>query len=265
MGFVKPELLLERLEAIAVSLDQSGHALGLVGVGSVGLELSRLDAYSDLDFFAIVEAGYKARYIADLKWLEVAPVAFVFQNTVDGFKLLYQDGVFCEFAVFELAELSQIPFAAGRIIWKRPEVSETIAIPAPSKPHSAKSQEWQLGEALTNLFIGLKRFYRGEKLSAQRFVQHFAVDRVLELAQTLEAPQAPFADPFSLERRFEARFPHAAGHLAQFVQGYERTPESALAILEYLEAHFPINPAIAKEIRTLVQQEGGVKSEPNQL
>jgi hypothetical protein len=42
---------------------------------------------------------------------------------------------------------------------------------------------------LTNLYVGLGRFHRGEKLSALRFIQHHAVDRFLELTEQVEAAQ----------------------------------------------------------------------------
>jgi hypothetical protein len=35
------------------------------------------------------------------------------------------------------------------------------------------------------------------------------------------------------------------------MQGYERSPQSAQAILDFLENHFPVNPAIAQAIRAL--------------
>ncbi len=105
----QPERLLARLEAIGQSLAGSGRGLALIGLGSVGLELERLDAYSDLDFFAIVEPGSKSEYLADLGWLAApAPIVYAFRNTVDGYKYLYQDGIFCEMAVFEPDELAAI-------------------------------------------------------------------------------------------------------------------------------------------------------------
>jgi lincosamide nucleotidyltransferase B/F len=245
--------LLDRLDAIARSLENSRHALALIGLGSIGKETARLDQYSDLDFFAIVEDGHKARYINDLSWLsDIAPVAYRFQNTVDGHKLLYADGIFCEFAVFELHELSGIPFSPGRIVWKKAHIDDAIATPVrTSHPASSIDIPWQLGEALTNLLIGLKRFRRGEKLSAARFVQSHALDRVLELAATIEQEHQYFKDPFVNERRFEQRFANTAALLPQFVQGYERTPESALAMLAFLEQHFDVNKAIASEVRAL--------------
>ena len=39
--------------------------------------------------------------------------------------------------------------------------------------------------------------------------------------------------------------------LPAMLAGYERTPESALAVLAFLEQHFPVNPALAARIREL--------------
>jgi len=247
--------LLTRLDAIGRSLESSAHAEALIGLGSVGLELERLDEYSDLDFFAVVEPGWKAHYIADLGWLEQAgPLVYTFRNTPDGFKVLFADGIFCEFAVFERAELAGIPFAPGRIVWKRPDVPENIAVPTASTgAPAAKSPDFLLGEALTNLYVGLCRYRRGERLSALRFIQGYAVDRVVELAGLIEAESAALRDPYSGERRFEARFPVTARLLPGMLAGYERTPESALAVLAWLEQHFPVNPALAGRIRELAK------------
>ena len=178
---MEPRLLLRRLDEIGRSLEQSDHALALIGLGSVGLELERLDAYSDLDFFVIVERGYKQLYLDDLQWLKsVYPIAYCFANTRDGYKVLFADGIFCEFAVFEPDELQAIPFAPGRIVWKQPDVPATLGQPVTVPGTAAKRDpDWLLGEALTNLLVGLAREKRGERLSALRFIQGHAVDRVL--------------------------------------------------------------------------------------
>jgi hypothetical protein len=248
--------LLRRLEDIARSLEQSGQALALIGLGSVGLERDRLDEHSDLDFFAIVQDGQKAAFLEDLSWLSVhAPLTYVVRNTADGFKVLYADGVFCEFAVFETRELSGIPFRAGRIVWKLEHVPESIALPVRDPLPSAFDLEWNLGEALTNLYIGLKRLARGETLSAARFVQHYALDRVLELAEHLEATRMDASrDPFSPDRRLEQRLPGFAPHLKAFVQGYERTAESAEAMLTWLETQYTIDVGMARAIRELIDR-----------
>ena len=242
--------LLQRLDDIGASLARTGHGLALIGLGSVGAELDRLDDYSDLDFFAIVKDGHKQAFIDNLDWLATYPIAFSFQNTRDGYKLLYADGIFCEMAVFESYELAQIPFAQGRFIWKDESFDGSLTAPQVKLPRP-KSAEFLLGEALTNLYVGLGRYHRGEKLSAARFIQGYAVDRLVELAEQVETAQPAYKDVFTPERRFEARFPGVAAYLPQFVQGYERSVESARAILDYLDQHFEVNPAIKTAILNL--------------
>ena len=249
------ERLLARLDAVGHALQASGHALALIGLGSVGLETARLDRHSDLDFFAIVEPGHKARYIERLDWLAAAhPLAWHFRNTADGHKALMADGVFCEFAVFEPQELDGIPFAPGRLVWAREGVDPAIAVPRRPLPDPRPpGEEWIVGEALSCLFVGLQRWHRGERLSAARFVQGHAVDRLLELeALRAGASGADGADPFNRERRLEARSPALAAELPALVPGYEQTPEAAGAMLEALARRGALlDPSVVDAIRTL--------------
>ena len=102
------ERLLKRLDDIGRSLAGRPDSLALIGLGSVGRELERLDDYSDLDFFVIVESDRKAGYIADLSWLAAAhPLAFAFRNSDDGHKFLFADGIYGEMAIFGPDELAQ--------------------------------------------------------------------------------------------------------------------------------------------------------------
>ncbi|HET9524317.1 MAG TPA: hypothetical protein VFO90_08795 [Terrimicrobiaceae bacterium] len=246
----KRDLLISRLNEIGSSLSRSGKAMALIGLGSVGVEFDRLDDYSDLDFFAIVEAGFKHEFLNDLGWLSaICPIAFSCRNTPDGYKVLFEDGVFGEFAVFEEAELRNIPFAPGRIVWKRAGVRDSLAEP----PHVREawenpSLEWSLGEALTNLYVGLSRLRRGEKLSAMRLIQYHAVDRILELSEKIGPPASASRDLFAVERRYEQRHPAIAEVLPAFSQGYERSVESARAILTFLESHFEVNSFLKRAI-----------------
>ncbi len=255
MGGSRQDLLLSRLNEIGGSLARSNKAVALIGLGSVGIELDRLDEFSDLDFFAIVEPGCKAEFIEHLEWLSsICPIAYSFRNTPDGHKLLFQDGVFCEFAVFEERELPQIPFAPGRIIWKRHDVPDALALPPRVYSVQEKpSLEWSLGEALTNLYVGVSRFHRGERLSAMRLIQGYAVDRVLELAERI-ASGSSGEDVFAPERRYEQRRPLIAKELPAFTQGYDRSIESAQAILLFLERHFPVNESFKRMLMDLFQR-----------
>jgi len=253
---IEPKDLLARLDRIGAALRDSGHAMALLALGSVGLDSERLDRYSDLDFFVVVESGHKARYIENLDWLAVAhPLAWHFRNTVDGHKALMTDGIFCEFAVFELQELDRIPFAPGRIVWRRADVDESIAIPRRPMPDTQLPDEaWIVGEALSCLFVGLQRWHRGERLSAGRMVQGHAVDRLIELDALrggFDGPR-PTADPFGRERRLEQRQPGLVADLPAVMPGYSRTPEAALAILEALQRRAAVlDPSITARIREL--------------
>jgi len=233
-----PHLLLQRLDAIGAVLADRGDALALIGLGSVGTETARLDEHSDLDFFVIVQSGSKRRYIESLDWLAAAwPLAWSFRNTVDGHKALMSDGVFCEFAVFEPDELQAIPYAPGRMVWAHADADPGWAVPrrAPA-PSGLPDETWIVGEALSCLLVGLKRWHRGERLSAARFVQGHALDRLIELDPLRQppAPEAPPADRFNRERRLEARQPALAAELPRLVPGYEHTPAAALALLDAL-------------------------------
>ena len=248
------EALLQRLDAIGWSLQGTGHALALLALGSVGTELERIDVYSDLDFFVLVEDGYQQAYRADLGWLSaVCPIAYAFQNSPQGSKLLFEDGIYAEFAVFTVAELAQAEFPEARIVWKAAGVDDSIRCPqrVPA-PRAARAVEELLGEALTNLYVGLGRYQRGERASALRFIQGYAVDRILDLAPHIEAEQAGRRDLFDAPRRFELRFPTVAQDLPRFMQGYDRTPESAAAILAFLERHWAVDPAMKQAIVALL-------------
>ena len=170
-----------------------------------------------------------------------------------GSKVLFEDGIYAEFAVFDPDELATMPFEGGRIVWQR-EGTDLAGTqnqpPAPPEPHDV---EWLLGEILTNLYVGLTRLRRGERLSAQRLIQGFAVDRVLQLWPLIEPQSLATEDRFDGSRRVEQRFPHIAQHLSCFVQGYDHSMESAVAILEFLERHFPVNAAIGQRIRELAR------------
>lgn len=258
---ITPQILQDRLASLARQLAARDDALALLALGSVGVETSRLDAWSDLDFFVIVRDGAKSMYLENLGWLAVAhPLVWHFRNTVDGHKALMADGVFCEFAVFEMHELHRIPYAPGRFVWRRGEVDPALASarqPLPARHDGA----WLVGEALSNLMVGLQRLARGEKLAAMRMIQVHALDRVLEFLE-IQAPgpddSCPARDAFNVDRRIEARSPRAALGLPVWAGGYEQSAPAALALLAVLEAHGAVPAAVAGHIRLLAEMAPGV-------
>jgi hypothetical protein len=232
--------LLARLDLIAAGLEASGRALALLGLGSVGAELDRADRFSDLDFFVVARPGQVEALLDDLSWLGGGLIQ-AFRNTPDGFKVLFAGGVFGEFAVFDEAALRGAAFVNARVVWRAPDAPADLPLhPRPqaarTEPLSAAQRAHHLGEALTNLLIGVRRFRRGERLSAWQFTQVYALGHALALAADATTPQPGWADAFGLERRFEVRFPAVAARLDACLPGLVGMPGAALAILDLLES-----------------------------
>jgi hypothetical protein len=176
---------------------------------------------------------------------------FSFENTVDGRKALFADGLFAEYAVFTVAELRGASYPDPRLVWQRDGAPADVGGPGrvPGLPRIETAQ-WQVNEALTNLYIGLHRDARGEKLSAMRFIQVHAVDRLLTFLDLVEPNVGPKQDAFVVERGAENRF-GAELPLGSFVPGYDRNREAALAILDWFEARADVDRALAGAIREL--------------
>ena len=111
-----------------------------------------------------------------------------------------------------------------------------------------------MGEALSCLYVGMQRWLRGEKLSAARFVQCHALDRLIELDDSRAADAAAGVDPFIRDRRLEQRRPELARELPQLAPGYLATPQAALAMLAALERRgVAVDAAMKERIGRLVE------------
>jgi hypothetical protein len=247
--------LLDRLEAIADHLASRGDVIALLGLGSVGVEHDRLDEHSDLDFFVIVDDGAKQGYIESIAWLDTLhEVVYSFVNDANGRKVLFGDGIFVEYAVFTLGELDDIPFAGARVVWSRDDAPDDL----PDRGRrggrpSIDTVGFHLNEALTNLYVGLHRELRGERLTATRFIQTFAVDRVLALLRLTGSESASRRDPFDPSRRAERAFPPGMLPLAQMIPGYGANVAAAAVTLTWLQDRFDVDPVIAAAIGDLIE------------
>jgi len=245
--------LLRRLDDIGSYLANCEDTLGLLGLGSVGIEINRLDQYSDLDFFLIVKKGSKSKYLDSLFWLsDVYPLVYSFRNTVDGYKILFADGIYGEFAVFEEAEMENISYSEGRWIFKKSDCTMSNVQKMPFNSLQSSRTDYAINELLTNLLVGLQRYRRGEKLAAQRMIEVHALEKLLSVLPTIYIEERGYPDKFNLERRIEFRFPVFANHLPLFVQGIENIPASASHLLDFVTSHFKVNDALVSEIRKYI-------------
>jgi len=240
-----------RLKKLSEVLKNKPDCLALLALGSCA-ELDRQDEWSDLDFFVIVEEGKQVNYLENLDWLEAcAPLAYSFRNTIDGHKIMWDDGVYAEYAVFEVHMLPRIPFTTGLFMFRKEDVelSESSFIPMPNLHQDI---DYAVNEILTNLYVGLSRYHRGEHLSAFRLIQVHAIDRILSMADNLHRPRLEDEDAFALDRRIEMRHPELCTLLTQSIIGYSQIPMSAKSILEFIKNISDLNPLMVREIERLI-------------
>ncbi|MFI6451255.1 hypothetical protein ACIBF6_06840 [Streptosporangium amethystogenes] len=246
--------MLRRLDDLAAHLATRGDALALLGLGSAGAEHDRLDEHSDLDFFIVVEDAAKPRYLESIDWLRTpCPVAYSFANDRNGRKALFADGIFVEYAIFTLDELARLPFHGARVVWRRDDAPADLAdYGTPPAGPRYDTVEFHLNEALTNLYVGLHRELRGERLAAARFIQSFAVDRVIALLHLTSARVHHRRDPFEPSRRVEQAYSPDVLPLAEMVPGYEHNRQAASVTLAWLEERFAVDTVIADAVRRLL-------------
>ncbi len=244
--------LMKRLDEIAVVLGNKEGAIALIGLGSVGIDTNRLDRYSDIDFFVIVEDGYAPSYLNDLSWLNDAhPLAYTFLNTKDGHKILFEDGIYGEYAVFELSRLKTIDMVDARLHWKNPKrdfILKTSLNPKRKTP----TLDFAFNEAMTNIYVGLLRYLRGEYTSALNFVQEYAFNNVISVLSNLE-PEQVKGDYYNNARRIETRFPEFSALLPKILVGYKNTPDAAAVLMAFMTTYADLNPRMVKEIELLIE------------
>lgn len=247
--------MLRRLDGLAAHLATRGDAIALLGLGSAGVEYDRMDEHSDVDFFVVVDDGAPPRYLDDIDWLRaVHPVAYSFANDRNGRKALFADGVFVEYAVFTVDELARLPVSGARVVWQRADAPGDLARSGrPPVGPPFDTVEFHLNEALTNIYVGLHRELRGERLTAARFIQSFAIDRVIALLD-LTAPRPRRRDPFEASRRVEQAYPPEVLPLATMVAGYEHNWTAARATYGWLRQRFTVDPVIADAIERLLDR-----------
>ena len=247
---------LSRLDALAKHLAADPSVLAILGLGSAGVEHERFDEHSDIDFFVVVaHSAAKRRYLSDTTWLNGfgGRLAYSFVNDLNGRKALLEDGLFLEYAVFTPSEVSALPFTGARTVWARSGTQPAWnSHPGPPTPE-LDTVEFHVGEALTNLFVGLHRELRGERLTAMRFIQVFAVDHVVALWRRTPGHVAASRDPFEPTRRVEAAAGPVGLPLSAMVAGYDRNADSATAVLGWLDDHFDVDAAIAEPIGALLR------------
>ena len=233
---------LKRMDEIVAYYASIPGVYVVVAFGS-NAHRERLDRYSDLDFLVLVDPSAKREIISQVSQLNrLCAIDALHVQYGDAIKLLFSDGVLCDFGVVTPDQLSTLPHGSGVYLWCqagwRPvDISAT-------EPARLPADEL-VTDALFHLYVGLLRTTRGEEAAAFYEVQVLAAQDVLPL---LEGNRAVAFSPL---RRAENLIGREV--LREIMPGYEYTPLAVQAMLGHLsqaEAH-PLYQDIERLSRSL--------------
>ncbi len=233
----------ERLDEIIANIKSIKGAQALIGIGTTGSDRERMDDYSDLDFFVIAEKDEKPDLLDQLDWLETptASLVFSFKNTPDGYKVLYSDGIYVEFAIFTEKEYQEVPLACDKVLWSREEISlKGKHDPVRTNP------DWYFNEAITNLYVAKMRVLRGEVISAHYYLDHAVDDIMTGITLSQESLHKESIDWANPARRFEKHFPAEAAVVDEIFAN--STKVGIKLAFKLLENYIEIN----KELESLI-------------
>lgn len=211
--------------------------IGLVLVGSVA-DTSRIDEWSDHDFFVITEIGAQEGLRLDLSWLPAyEEIAFSFRETEHGLKVVYRSGAVLEFAIFDVEELRACSVNHNKLAFGTSEVAEALET-------ASKRTAVQIpGDSLIDfrhflalILIGAGRAQRGEILAAGQGIRSYALGLLMKVFAR-EFPSDPRLDRLDPLRRFETVHQEIGRQIATAL---EQPPEMAAKILlEIAEFELP--------------------------
>jgi catechol 2,3-dioxygenase-like lactoylglutathione lyase family enzyme len=219
--------------------EADGRVLGLVGAGSTA-DLNRApDEWSDHDLWVVAVDGAAPDLRADVSWLpDDDRILLHFMETAHGFKALYEDGHLVEAAVFEPGELSVAVSNDVRVLVDKGGVADAVAATRVPFGEAATMDDTALvGQFLTNLLVGVRRWARGEHESGRTFIAHHAVGHLLRLAARHAGPRPDVLDTLDPARRIENALPAFASDLERSLAA--PAPEAARRLIDLATATAP--------------------------
>ena len=244
---------------LAKSLEVDPRVLGLVAVGSMARSGKAPDRWSDHDFFVVVAPGTQEAFRSDLAWLpRRSEIALSFRETAHGVKVVLAGGHLLEFAVFDPDELALARVNRYRVLLDRERIGERLErIASETRARAAPpSDDWLVGQFLTNLLVGVGRHRRGERLSGRHLVSSGALGHLVTLLDRHADPTAAAVlDSLDPLRRFETAFPDLGRRLNTALE--RETPAAARELLDLALAELPgrIPTGAAAAIRPRLEED----------
>ncbi len=201
------------IERLRSHVETDERIVGLVLLGSAAVP-SRIDEWSDHDFWIVTRPGSADAVRSDTSWLPDAHRVVV--TTADGDhgrSVIYDDGHLVEYAVFEPDQVRLGQANDYLVLHDEIDLTRTMAEIA-GRPRIPPRPDRLFGEVLNQITIGVTRWARGERLSANHLIRGWAARTLVEmLAATLDADSTRRLDDLDPTRRFEDAAPELAAEI----------------------------------------------------
>jgi hypothetical protein len=228
-------------DQLAENLKKDDNVLGFVAVGSMAGQDYQPDNWSDHDFFVVTRPGLQSHYRQTYDWLpDSEKITWAFRETEHGVKVIYRDGHLLEFAVFDEEELKMARTNRYRVLFDRAQISTQMAenVQKTSDTLATKTDIYHAGQFLSNVLVGMGRYWRGEKLSAHKFIKINAVHYLATLLnQYTQSPQRALVDNLDPTRRFEFVHPYLGPEFEKVM--LLSIPEAAQNLIKIFERELP--------------------------
>jgi hypothetical protein len=235
------EKFLQYQQALIASVSIRGDVLGLVFLGSSAIH-SRVDQYSDQDFFLIVSPGSGEAFRNNLEWLpEHQSIVLAPRETAHGLKVLYESGLVLEFAVFEDQELELSAANDYLVALDKSDIEERMAIIANRSVPAEVNPTVELELFLSLIVLGVGRARRGETIAADQHIKSYAVERLLKVIRALSPISGGRHDSLNAFRRFELDYPALGAHIAMHM--LQPAEVCAKGLLHLAKTELPLSSA----------------------
>ena len=221
------------LAGLISTLEGDPLVLGLIALGSTADAASR-DRWSDHDFWVITAPGSQSRYLDTVSWLPRAgDILMTVSHGPSRRTVLYGERHIAEYAVFDPEEAVSGKIERYRVLIDRRDIgglAESIRLQTQKERTSGLARPDKLENLCLLLWTAFERWERGERLSAQRYIQ-FSIDLFLDLLVAHKGLNRPrIADELEARRRLEQIEPELGQELGRI--GLLAPAEAGVALID---------------------------------
>lgn len=235
------EKFLHYQQALIESVSARSDVLGLVFLGSSAVH-SRVDEYSDQDFFLVVSPGSGESFRTNLSWLpDHTDIVLAPRETPHGLKVLYSSGLVLEFAVFEDQELELSAANDYLVALDKADIAERMALIAARSVPAVFDANTGFELFLSLIVLGVGRARRGEIIAADQHIKSYAVEKLLQVIRALLPIGISRHDSLNAYRRFELDYPSLGSHIG--IHMLQPAEVCAKGLLHLAKTELPLNSA----------------------